>query len=730
MAIVFDKSTKIFYLEGKWVTYSFFVDRRGYLEHLYYGERISRDYLLYTLSPIKGSSFQVMAPGEDITRGFNNEYSYNHIPSELTFFGNSDYREPTVQIEDKDGARICEPLFHSYEILEEKPKISGMPTLEGGQTLLVHLLDSTSGFGVDLYYTVYDDCDVIARRAVYINGGEEAVTLNRAYSFNLSLPTQNYDVITLQGVWAGERNPEPTPLRHGVISVDSKRASSSAINNPFMALLERGGGEDFGEAYGISLVYSSSFVLKAQGHSDDTANVLGGINDFDFAWKLEAGESFETPEAVIAYSKEGLGGMSRALHDAFRNHLINKRFVGKSRPIVINNWEGTYFDFDNDKLKAIASAVAGTGIDTFVLDDGWFGKRDNDFSGLGDWVVNTKKMEGGLKAIIDCVHSLGMKFGLWFEPEMINEDSDIFRAHPDFAIGAPYRDRCYARHQFVMDITREDVRDYIVSSVNKVLRENEIDYVKWDFNRNATEFYSQGLPADRQKEFSHRFALGLYDLCERIIEANPDIIFEGCSGGGSRFDPAILHYFPQIWTSDNSDAEARTLIQYGTSYAYPLSAMSCHVSVTPNHQTTRECAMKTRADIAHLGATGYELDTSSFTDSDREMVKEQIREYKAIEELVLFGDLYRIENPHTGNYFSFMLVSKDKSQGHLTAYRRIGKANDGVYRIKAKGLDPKKKYYVPELGIILGGDTLMNVGLVPNFQRGDFKTVTYHFEEK
>jgi alpha-galactosidase len=281
-----------------------------------------------------------------------------------------------------------------------------------------------------------------------------------------------------------------------------------------------------------------------------------------------------------------------------------------------------------------------------------------------------------------------------------------------------------------MDITRKDVRDYIVDSVNKVIRENEIDYVKWDFNRNATEFYSVELPSDRQKEFSHRYALGLYELCERIVEANPDIIFEGCSGGGARFDPAILYYFPQIWTSDNSDAEARTLIQYVTSYAYPLSSMSCHVSVTPNHQTSRICDMKTRSDIAHLGATGYELDTSSFTDEDREEVKAQVLEYKAIEELVLFGDLYRIENPHTGNYFSFMLVSKDKSQGFLTAYRRIGHANGGIYRIKAKGLDPKKKYYVTELGIILGGDTLMNVGLVPDFKRGDFQTVTFHFEEK
>ncbi len=734
MAIIFDKSTKTFYLEGKNITYAFFANRRGYLEHLYFGEKISRDHLFYTRTSIRRNAFPAMVPGEDVTKGNVDPSvgptSYNHIPAEITFFGNGDYREPTVQVENAGGDRLCELLYYSHEILDTKPKINGMPSMDGGETLVVHLYDSISGFGADLYYTVYDDCDVIARRAVYKNGGAECVRLNRAYSFALSLPTQSYTAITLEGAWADERTPEYTPLRHGIISVDSKYASSSSINNPFMALLAKGGGENFGEAIGINLVYSSSFVLKAEGHSDGTTTILGGINDFDFSWKLDAGEEFETPEVIISYSNEGLGGMSRANHDALRNHLINKRYAKKSRPIVINNWEGTYFNFNNEKLMDIASAVAGTGIDTFVLDDGWFGKRDDDLSGLGDWVVNTKKLDGGLKTVIDHVHSLGMKFGLWFEPEMINEDSDIFRAHPDYAVGVPGRERCYTRHQFLMDVTRADVRDYIVEAVNKVIRDNEIDYIKWDFNRNATEFFSLSLDADRQKEFSHRYALGLYDLCERIVEANPGIMFEGCSGGGARFDPAILYYFPQIWTSDNTDAENRTLIQYGTSLAYPLSAMSCHVSEVPNHQTSRIASMKTRADIAHLGATGYELDTSVFTDEDKAAVKAQVKEYKAMEDLVLEGDLYRVENPHTGNHFAFMLVSKDKSHGMLTVYRRIFKANEAVYRIKAMGLDKKKKYYVPELGIILGGDTLMSVGLAPDFGPGDFSTVVYHFEEK
>jgi len=422
--------------------------------------------------------------------------------------------------------------------------------------------------------------------------------------------------------------------------------------------------------------------------------------------------------------------MSRELHDALRNHIINKKYVNMPRPVLINNWEGTYFNFDTKKLCDIADAVAGTGIDTLVLDDGWFGKRDDDRSGLGDWVVNEKKLLGGLDAVIEHVHSRGMKFGLWFEPEMISEDSDIFRAHPEYAIGVPDRNRCYSRHQFMMDLTNPEVRDYIVDSVSKILDNHKIDYVKWDYNRNVTEFYSLALPPEKQSEFAHRYALGLYDICERIVNGHKNVFFEGCSGGGARFDSSMLYYFPQIWTSDNSDAEERTRIQYGTSLAYPLSAMSCHVSAVPNHQVKRTTDFATRGDIAHLGATGYELDTTVFTDSDREAVKRQIEEYKKMDQLVLTGDLWRIENPFTSNYFSFMLVSKDKSQAHLTCYRSLFHCNPTAHRVICRGLDESKQYYVPELGVILHGSTLMSVGIPIKFKDGDFRTVTLHFEEK
>ncbi len=714
--ITFNESTKTFYLDGKGVTYAFMINKRGFAQHLYFGNTIGHDDLTYTFT-IAANCNLATIPGIDEWK------SYDKFPAEISFYGTGDYREPSVEVQNETGDRLTELLYIGHEILSEKPRINGMPSMRGGETLVVHLKDSVTKFGCDLYYTVYDDAAVIARRAVFNNGSDKVVRLNRAYSFTMALPERNYEVMTLHGAWARERQVERVQLGHNVVAIDSKRGSSSATMNPFMALLTEGATEEMGEVYGASLVYSSSFALKAEGYHDGQVRIMGGINDFDFSWKLEAGEIFETPEAVLAYSAEGLGGMSRAYHDAYRNHLVNERFAFAPRPVVINNWEGTTFHFDNPKLKAIADGVKGTGIDTFVLDDGWFGVRDNDRSGLGDWFVNEKKMVGGLDEIINYVNSLGMKFGLWFEPEMISEDSDIFRAHPDYAIGAVDRPRCYCRHQYMMDITRPEVRDYIVDSVNKILRNHHIEYVKWDSNRNLTEMVSLKLPADRQQEFAHRYALGLYDLCDRIVEANPTIFFEGCSGGGGRFDPAMLQYFSQSWTSDNTDSEDRTQIQYGTSIVYPLSSMTCHV----NHSDHIKNA--TKVDIAHLGPTGYELDASHFTDEDRARIKLEVEEYRKYADLILKGDLYRIESPFEGDYFTECIVSKDKSEAIMIAYRRLARKNNEIKRVRAAGLAPDKRYRVEELDRTLSGSTLMNVGWQPSYPNYDFAVVKYHITE-
>ena len=727
MAIYFNNETKTFYLEGKSSTYAFFINNYGYAEHLYYGKKIHRDYLLFTRA-CGTYSFATTVPGGVKMFGSHN---YQNMSPELTTFGFGDYREATVHAKFELGDRHLELLYAGYDILTEKPAITGMPSLDGGETLVVHLYDESKLFGADLYYTVYPDCDVIARRIVYKNDSDSVVKLDRAYSFAFGLPYGKYDMISLYGGWAAERQVERYPLHHGVSSIDSKRASSSAILNPFIAVVESNANETSGNAYGFNLVYSSSYVLKAEQVADGSIVVSGGINDFDFEWKLESGETFETPEAVIAFSPDGIGGMSREFHDAYREHILPKKYVKSPRPLLINNWEGTYFDFNLEKLKSIVDAVEGTGIDTFVLDDGWFGRNRNDEKvALGDWFVNETKLPGGLDAIIEHVHKKGMKFGLWFEPEMISEDSDIYRAHPEYAITAPGGKRCLSRYQLMMDLTNPEVRDYIVNSINSVLKNHDISYVKWDYNRNATEFYTEALPKDRRSEFAHRYALGVYDLFERIVKANPDIFFEGCSGGGSRYDLGVLAYFPQIWTSDNSDAEERTRIQYGTSLCYPLSAMSCHVSAVPNHQVQRVTRFSTRGDIAHLGATGYELDTTAFTDKDRDAVRDQIKKYKNMEALVLEGDLYRLDNPFESNFFAFELVSKDRSSAHLTCYRSIYHCNPEAHRVIMQGLDEKKEYYVPELNLIVHGSTLMSVGIPVKFDSRDFTTVTYTFEEK
>ena len=726
MAITFDSSTRTFYLDGKNISYVFFINEYGYAEHLYFGKHIDHDDLSYTRE-VGVHSFPVKIP---CTEDRSKYCFYNQFKTELSFYGTGDYREPTVAVKNEQGDRLVELLYEGYQILSSKPKISAMPSMSGDETLVVYLRDAVTNFSCELYYTVYDDCDVIARRIVYKNGAENPVILNRAYSFALSLPSgREYELLSLHGAWATERAVQRTCLPYGVTSIDSKRTTSSAILNPFVAVVDRSTDEFQGNAYGVSLIYSSSYVLKAEKNESGNVLLTGGINDFDFSWKLDVGERFETPEIVIAYSDAGIGGMSRQFHDAYRNHLINPRFVNAPRPVVINNWEATYFNFDNEKLKAIAKSVEGTGIDTFVLDDGWFGKRYDDRSGLGDWVVNEKKLQGGLTEISNYVHKLGMKFGLWFEPEMISEDSDLYRLHPDFAIGVPRRNRCTSRTQYMLDLTRKEVRDYIVESVNRILRENQIEYVKWDYNRNVTESFSIGLDAERQSEFAHRYVLGVYDLCNRIVKANPNIFFEGCSGGGARFDPAMLYYFSQIWTSDDTDAEERTKIQYGTSIVYPLSTMSCHVSVVPNHQTGRKTSMKTRADIAHLGATGYELDTTNFTEEECSAVKAQIQEFRSIENLVLNGNLYRTENIFESNYFGFMLVSKDKKEAHLTVYRRMGGAQIETKFLRVLGLDEHKKYFVSKLDQVFSGATLMNVGLLADFGQGDFITATYHFTE-
>ena len=724
MAIYFDEQSKIFYLEGKDLTYAFGMNRFGFVEHLYFGKRIAREDVRYAKG-FSGRYADAAVPGS-----FDDMYeTYNKYGAEISSYGTGDYHECSVQLMFPNGNRLSEFFYESHDILPEKPAIPGMPSLRGGESLKLVLKEKNSDVKAILYYTVYEDVSIVTRHMEIVNETSDKLKLLRAYSFTLDLPRNDYDMLVLEGAWGRERRPDRTPLHHGTSFVDSKSSASGTLN-PFLGILDRDATEEHGNVYGFNLVYSSSFVLKTNVSTTGSSRVMGGINDFDFSWTLDAGDSFATPEVVMAFSSEGLTGMSHAYHDAYRKYLINPRFVNEHRPIVINNWEATYFDFNNERLMGIIDVIEGSGINTLVLDDGWFGTRNDDHQSLGDWVVNTDKLKGGLSTIIDYCHARGMKFGLWFEPEMISPNSDLYRAHPDWAIHVPGIEPAMSRYQMVLDITRPEVRDYVVGAVNGMLKENAIDYVKWDFNRLLTENYSVSLPAERQQEMHHRYALGLYDLCERIIEANPHVFFEGCAGGGGRYDPALLRYFTQIWTSDDTDAYMRTRIQYGTSLVYPLSTQSCHTSICPNHQTGRTTPFDSRADIAHLGPTGYELDTEKMTAEERDAVSRQVAAFKEMEHLILHGDLYRMEDPHVSNYFAFNVVAKDKSEAVITAFRALCIANDENKRIYPRGLDAEALYEIRELDLTLSGSTIMNVGLLLPNEMVDFKTFVFHLKRK
>ncbi len=705
--IYFDKLSDGFILSGKNYSYAMFVNRAGYLQHLYYGKKIGESDLAFL---IKTQGEKLSPNPEDI----NADMLTDCMPSECGFFGRGDFRSATVIAEREDGSVMSSFKYVKHAISGGVARIKGQPCVrKADNTLTITLKDDFSDIEIDLNYSVSDNSDVLIKNTEIRNTGKTCIKLKKAFSFCTNLPDidKQYSALRLAGSWASERRPVITPLAEGTLRIESTRGYSSHQMNPFMAILADSCTENSGECYGFNLLYSGSFAITAEVSSNKSVRVQGGINDYLFGWELDGGESFITPQTALCYSAEGLGGLSRAYHDFFREYVIDPKRVYERRPIVINNWEATYFNFDNEKLFAIIDEAAKLGIDTFVLDDGWFGKRNDDKSGLGDWFVNNKKLKGGLKPIIDRCKKNGMKFGLWFEPEMISEDSDLYRAHPDWAIKKEGVEPCRGRNQLVLDFTRKEIVDYVFNAVSKVLKENDISYVKWDKNRDITENFSASLLADRQGEFLHRYTLGFYDLAERLISAFPDVFFEGCAGGGGRFDGGALYYFPQIWTSDDTDGLERTKIQWGTSMCYPVSAMSCHVSACPNHQTQRITPFETRGVIASLGATGYELDLTKLSDEEKAQVKAQIANYKRIDGLVLNGDLFRLANPFETNYFCEMIVAKDKTEAYVVGERFRGDPCDHDRLLKINGLDENKTYTIKELCVTASGKALMSAGV-------------------
>jgi alpha-galactosidase len=727
MNITFDKASKSFHLQTGKTSYIMQIHKDGYLAHLYWGKQIRNAGSNELLSLKARGSFSPNPDNED------NAFSLDTLPQEYPAYGNTDFRVPAYEVQLENGTTITDLRFVSYNILNGKPTLKGLPSTyveaeAEAMTLEIVMFDSLIGLKAVLTYTVFDKHDAITRNVRFINEGHTNLKLLRALSMSVDFNNDEYDLLQLSGSWARERHVERIALNSGNKSIESRRGASGHQQNPFIALLGRDTTEDHGEVYGFSLVYSGNFLAQAEIDQYNTTRVSMGINPFGFSWLLAPMEIFQTPEVVMVYSSQGIGKMSRTYHSLYRSRLCRGKFRDAVRPVLVNNWEATYFNFNADKIVDIAKVGKDLGIELFVLDDGWFGKRDNDKTSLGDWVVDKNKLPNGLSNLSNRVNELGLQFGLWFEPEMISPDSDLYRAHPDWCIHVPNRTRSEARTQLVLDLSRKDVCDYIISSVSSILKSASISYVKWDMNRNMTEIGSTLLPADRQRETAHRYMLGLYSVMESITTSFPNILFESCSGGGGRFDPGILFYMPQTWTSDDTDAVERLKIQYGTSIVYPASTMGSHVSDVPNHQVSRNTTLKLRGDVAMAGNFGYELDLTKFSAEEKKQVKVQISEYKELRELIQHGNMYRLLSPFKGNETAWMFVSEDKTEAYISYFKVLAVPNGPSQKLTLRGLNPDMDYEVTGKDGFYGGDELMYSGFNIPELNGDYCSVTWRIK--
>ncbi len=705
MPISFDSEKRIFKLDTKTSSYVFQVFEENYLIHLYYGAYIP-DNGVEGLAFRRGNA-SFSATNEKIGEGFFNVDSW---PMEYSCNGAGDMRVSALSIRNKWGNSVTDVRYVGHRIFKGKPKLEGLPALytvtdDDATTLEVETLDKVTGAKVYILYTVFENYGAMTRSVRVENASDAVMELERVYSTCVEFPTMDYNMHHLYGAWNKERTLVKRHLEHGLQSIASKRGSSSHNHNPFVCVSKDDATEDFGEAYGFNFVYSGNFAADIEVDFNDTTRLIMGINPIDFCWRLEPGEVFTAPEVVMVYSAQGIGEMSRTFHRLYNNHLIRGEWKTKKRPLLINSWEGCYFDFDDDKMVAFAQNAKELGFELLVMDDGWFGRRNDDTCSLGDWYVNENKLKGGLTSLVERVNALGLKFGIWYEPEMISPDSDLYRAHPDWCLQVPDREKSIGRHQYVLDMSRKDVRDCIFEQMASVLRNNNIAYVKWDFNRNLTQAGSALLPPERQHEVFHRFVLGTYELMGRIVDEFPHILLENCSGGGGRFDPGMLYFSPQIWCSDNTDPMERLTIQFGTSMCYPASCVGAHVSA--NSRTGYE----TKGHVAMSGTFGYELDPVKLTEDDRRIIKNQVRDYHRYYDLIHSGDFYRLILPTENSYrCAWGYVAQDKSEALYTFVSQQRLMNTTFY-IRLKGLDPDKYYYDDETDEVHSGALLMNAGL-------------------
>lgn len=726
MEISYNNASRVFKLTSKNSTYMIGItDEAGYIGHIYYGKKVEDTDLVYLLRT-KESPFTPSVNKRD-TLSFLDSF-----PMEYSTHGIGDYRESCLSVETKDGVVAAELHYNSHKIYKGKKALEGLPASFGSEedcmTLELECIDQNLDIQVTLVYTVFRDVDVIARSVRIKNNGDNFVFLNKAYSICCDFEGKNYDIITMHGSWARERHIQRKSLGYGKYNTGSIRGESSHQDHPFICLLDREANQDYGNVYGFNFVYSGNFIAQAEGTQFDAARVVMGIHPENFKWKLEPGMEFTAPEVIMVYSDEGIGKMTRTYHDFYRNHLIRSKYKDRKRPILINNWEATYFDFDTDKLLSIARDASKLGIEMLVMDDGWFGNRSSDNCALGDWYVNEEKIKGGLKYLAEEVNKLGMKFGIWFEPEMISPDSELYRQHPDWAIQIKGREAGLARNQYVLDMSRKEIRDHIYEMLKDILQNAPISYVKWDMNRPLSDLGSATLPADQQGELSHRYMLGVYDMMERLTNDFPDILLENCSGGGARFDPGILYYSPQVWCSDDTDAIERLQIQEGTAMIYPLSAIGAHVSDCPNHTVGRVTPFETRGYVALAGTFGYELDVTKISEEDRAEIPKQVELYHKYNDLIRTGDYYRIASyGQDCHYDSWQVVAKDKRETLVTFIQVLGRPNYHSTRIKLKGLDESVMYRLEGTDEVYSGGALMYAGYDVEVIFGDFKGKLLHF---
>ncbi len=710
MSVFYHEKSQTFHLTNGRISYLMKVLPNGTLGQLYFGrairDREDFDHLLeFASRPMSSCVFEG-----------NPCFSLEHCRQEYPSHGSTDFRRPAVELRQPNGSRITSFVYHSHTVAPGKPALDGLPATyceqdSEAETLTIRLRDDLLNVSAYLNYTLFAGHPALARSARIVNEGGLELHLTHAMSLSLDLPDREYELLHFSGAWGRERHLKVRRLEQGVQSVESLRGHSSHNHNPFVMLRRPGTDEDQGEVLGFSLVYSGNFLAQAEVDTWDTTRITLGINPFGFDWKLEPGEGFQTPEAVAVYSHQGMGAMSRTFHTLYRSRLARGEWRDRPRPILINNWEATYFNFDEDKLVSIAQAAKRDGVELFVLDDGWFGARRSDRAGLGDWIANPELLPQGIPGLAERVEALGMKFGLWFEPEMVNRDSDLYRAHPDWLLQTPGRTPSHGRNQFVLDFSRPEVVDHVHAMMADILSGAKVSYVKWDMNRSITEAYSTALPPDRQGEVFHRYILGVYDLYERLTSAFPHVLFESCASGGGRFDPGMLYYAPQAWTSDDSDAAERLKIQYGTSFCYPVVSMGAHVSAVPNHQVNRATPLSTRANAAYFGTFGYELDLNRLTSEEREQVRAQIAFMKEHRAVIQFGDFYRLLSPFQGNYTAWMAVSPDRRTALVGWYKTLNEVNGPFRRLRLRGLDPALCYTVDGTSAHYG-DELMEVGLV------------------